>query len=341
MTNFGSTAYRSWSFRPLSLTVAISLAINGALPAALADTGKRAASATDANRFSNAVRRDAPRDAVDSLTPGRTFDVADDAAPAAAPPQNAPAASSPALSDKAAQENMFWDSAQRSNSAADYKAYLDAYPNGLYAPLAKNRIAALSAAPQPAPVQAMAPQAPPTIPSAFGPPPAPVAPEALKTEIGTVATEEALNMGPPQRMELQQRLSALGLYNGPIDGDLGPGVRAAIVEWQKRHDAAPTGEIGPLQLAVLRAESESAFQQMAMAPRPGPVYIAHPVYPVRRFVRPYEPAPNYAAPAVLGALGGLAIGLLGARLGGKFGGGGKGGGGKGGGGKGGGHEKRH
>ena len=108
MKNFSSAAYRSWSLRPLSLTVAISLAINGALPAALADTGKHDVSA--------------PSDAVDSLIPKQTFEVADDAAP----PQNAPA-----LSDKAAQENMFWESAQRSNSVADYKAYLDAFPTGL------------------------------------------------------------------------------------------------------------------------------------------------------------------------------------------------------------------
>jgi hypothetical protein len=339
MENLCNAAFRSRSFRPLSLTLAISLALNGALPAALADTGGHAPSATGDDRTTGAVS--GPRSA-GALTSAGTFDVADDATPAAAPPQSAPAAapSAPsALSDKAAQENMFWDSAQRSNSAADYKAYLDAYPNGLYAPLAKNRIAALNAAPPPAapppaPVQAMAPQVP-TVPSAFGPPPPPVTPEALKSEVGTVDTEQTLNMGPPARMELQQRLSAIGLYNGPIDGDLGPGVRAAIAEWQKRHNVAPTGEIGPLQLAVLREESEPAFQQMAAAPRPGPVYVAHPVYyPAHRVVHAYQ-APSYAAPAVLGVLGGLAIGLLGAKLG------GKGGGGKGGGGKGGGHEKKH
>jgi peptidoglycan hydrolase-like protein with peptidoglycan-binding domain len=439
MNKLNSATFRSRLFRSVSLSVAVSLAANAVIPAALAGTVARI------DRYADALRN-AP-------LPEGSFKVADDAAPA---PQSSP----PVSSDKAAQENMFWESAQHSNTIADYKAYLDAFPNGLYAPLAKNRIAVLSAAPQqgspqanqmqPAPANVpssfgptppavspdalkgevgtvdtenslnmgpqqrmelqqrlsalglyngpingdlgpavrtaiaewqkhhsaaptgeigpiqlaalraeseepfqhlmssappmqppMAAQMPPAgPPSAFGPPPAPVSPEALKGEVGTVETENALNMGPPQRMELQQRLSALGLYNGPIDGDIGPGVRAAIAEWQKRHNVAPTGELGPLQLSALRVESEAPFLQLLAAPRPAPVVVApRPVYyaPVPHHVVHTEAQTNYAAP-VIGVLGGLALGLLGAKLGGKFG-GGKGGGGKGGG-KGGGHEKR-
>ncbi|MGA2794963.1 MAG: peptidoglycan-binding domain-containing protein [Roseiarcus sp.] len=249
---------------------------------------------------------------------------------AAQPPNGGPAPGAPPASggpaavanpDKAAQESKFWDSAERSNSAADYQAYLEAYPNGLYAQMARNRIASLNSGPQPGP--GPGPGQGPGAPSAFGPPLPPVSPEALKAEVGTVETEQALDIGPPGRMELQQRLSALGLYSGPIDGDLGPMARAAIAEWQKRHDVAPTGELGPLQLAALRIESEGAFQQF-LATRP---VVGPPVYaPVRRVYHPYQAAPsNNAAPAVLGVLGGLAIGILGAKLGGKFGGGGKGG----------------
>jgi hypothetical protein len=300
--------------RSLPIVLAMSLATNGVVPAALADTNRRATSANGVDQYSVAM-----------TMRNQTFDVADDSPPSPTQSQNPLTAQPPnapsGLSDKAAQENMFWESAQRSNSIADYKAYLDAYPNGLYAPLAKNRITAMTAAPQPATF------APATgAPSAFGPPPPTVSPEALKSEIGTVETEQSLNMGQPARMELQQRLSALGLYNGPIDGDLGPGMRSAIAEWQKRHNLASTGEIGPIQLAALRAESEAPYQQLLAAPRPAVMVAPRPVYsyPVRRVVHVYQGAPSYAAPAALGILSGLAIGILGAKLGGGGKGGGKG-----------------
>jgi len=308
MGNSCSSTLTSLSFRPLPLIVAMSLAINGALPAVASEQRYRIAD--DAMPAAPAPGPQAPQPAT----------------PSAAQPPGA----SPEVSDRAAQENMFWESAQRSNTPADYKAYLDAFPNGIYVPLAKNRIAAIGVAPVAAAPAAIAPPPPPGIPSAFGPSPATVTPEALKAEVGTVETEQALNIGPPQRMELQQRLAALSLYNGPIDGDLGPGVRSAIAEWQKRHSVASTGEIGPLERAVLRVESEANFQQMAVEP-PAPVG-PRPVYLAPRPVHVYHSAPSYAAPAALGILGGLAL-ILGSKLGGK-GGGGKGGGGKG-------HDKRH
>ncbi len=260
--------------------------------------------------------------------------------------QNSPAAqqqtssvTAPAPAGNASQESIFWASAEHSNTAADYKAYLDAFPNGLYAQMAKNRIAALSVSPPAAvPVQAAGPNqqetslwdsaqhsnlaedyqaylsaypngvyaqmaknriaalgegpvAPPSahsaMVSAFGPPPQAVAPDALKAEVGTMETEDSLGMGPPQRIELQQRLQALDLYTGPIDGNLGPGARGAIAEWQKRHGLAPTGDLGPLQLAALRLESEDAFQHMVVVPIvPAPVIVhrrvvvVHTVEPV-------------------------------------------------------------
>ncbi len=50
---------------------------------------------------------------------------------------------------KQAEENLLWESAQHSNLADDYQAYLDAYPNGIFAKMARNRVAALSNAPAP------------------------------------------------------------------------------------------------------------------------------------------------------------------------------------------------
>jgi Putative peptidoglycan binding domain len=204
----------------------------------------------------------------------RPFRVADDAAPSATPAANPPAlpplAPAPSLSDKVSQENMFWNSAQKSNTAADYKAYLDAFPNGVYAPLAKNRITALSTPTDAGPPSPAAPnQSPPSAPPANAPQqaegappngepaagPSAVSPDALKGEIGTIETEQALNLNHRDAMVVQQRLMESGLYGGPIDGDFGPGTRSAIAQWQQSHGAQPTGALGPLQLATLQAES--------------------------------------------------------------------------------------
>ena len=52
-----------------------------------------------------------------------------------------PAAS--AAPDRQSQEDLLWELAQHSNLRGDYQAYLDAFPNGFFAPMAKNRIASL------------------------------------------------------------------------------------------------------------------------------------------------------------------------------------------------------
>ena len=84
------------------------------------------------------------------------------AAPVAAPapppaPVAAPAGPDPAL----LTELAFWDAIKASSLAADYQAYLETYPKGRFAALARARANALKvAAAKPAPVVAPAPQRP-------------------------------------------------------------------------------------------------------------------------------------------------------------------------------------
>jgi uncharacterized caspase-like protein len=76
-------------------------------------------------------------------------------------------------------ELAFWDSIKQSTSAADYGAYLEAFPAGRFAPLARARLAAANAteaAPRPAPAaapEAVAPAAPRAAPASAAPPPLP------------------------------------------------------------------------------------------------------------------------------------------------------------------------
>lgn len=55
------------------------------------------------------------------------------------------AAPAPAsASESRAEDRVFWESVKDSNNPAELQAYLDQFPNGLYAPLARNRLAGAS-----------------------------------------------------------------------------------------------------------------------------------------------------------------------------------------------------
>jgi Putative peptidoglycan binding domain len=52
---------------------------------------------------------------------------------------------------------------------------------------------------------------------------------------------------------LQQRLKALGFFNGVIDGDFGPLTKAAVIAMQKKSNLTADGIVGPRSWAVLQA----------------------------------------------------------------------------------------
>jgi hypothetical protein len=56
-------------------------------------------------------------------------------------------ATTPLLRAQTREETSLWESIKDSKDAEDYKAYLDKYPEGVYAPLAKRRVAQLEAHP--------------------------------------------------------------------------------------------------------------------------------------------------------------------------------------------------
>ena len=183
-----------------------------------------------------------------------------------------------------AQEDFVWDSAQRSNLPGDYQAYLDAYPAGVFAAMARNRIASLT------------PPSPPRAGPAVNVAPAP--------EVGSEETEQALALDLAARKEIQQRLALMGLGGGVADGDFGDQTRNAIRLWQERHTFTPSGRLGPLQLAALKAESDLPYRSFLAAPPkapPSPPVIAKPAHPavktIARLPRPARPAREVAAPA--------------------------------------------
>ena len=140
-----------------------------------------------------------------------------------------------------------WEVAERGNSAADYQAYLDAFPSGQFATFARNRLASLEAAkPAASPVAV----------------PAGVTDEALKKEIGTAQTETAMKLSAKDRRELQVRLRASGFQPGKLAANFGPSQRKALQEWQKARGIPVTGFLTAMQATALRAQSEEAYQRV-------------------------------------------------------------------------------
>lgn len=102
------------------------------------------------------------------------------------PPE--PAQPQPATPSLALGEELFWQSIQSSTDPEDFHAYLERYPDGAFAPLARNRLNVLSPAPQtdlaalPPPMETpAATTAPPTeeMPATTPAPPPPPEPEPV------------------------------------------------------------------------------------------------------------------------------------------------------------------
>jgi tetratricopeptide (TPR) repeat protein len=97
-----------------------------------------------------------------------------------AAPASPPAAST-AGEDPRLVEIDRWNAIKNTHNIQDYYAYLDDYPNGEFAELAKMRIEQMTAAAAPAPTLLLAPPAPPAEPAAKAEPaPAPAEPPAAE-----------------------------------------------------------------------------------------------------------------------------------------------------------------
>lgn len=190
-----------------------------------------------------------------------------------------PSRSSPAQ-ERLAQETRLWDSAERSNLVGDYQAYLDAYPSGTFARMAKNRIASLGGEKATSPI---------------ADPPVDFNSDALKAEVGTQQSETSLALTPEKRKDVQQRLRALDHDPGKTSGDFTQKTRDAILAWQNSHALQATGWLGPLQYAALLAESEAPMRRDLAGKTTEPRPEAAPR--TRKMVAsPAHAAPRQAAP---------------------------------------------
>jgi len=155
-------------------------------------------------------------------------------------------------------EMEIWRSAERGGLKADYESYLRKYPDGLFADLAKNRIAALSK-------DATAP-ATATPPTSGGGTPANQpyqAPQPFAAGPSPADAEAALGMTRDDRAAIQSLLSMQGYDTRGVDGVFGAGSRAAIREWQSDEGFAPTGYLDMEQIEQLVSGAEPGMQNWA------------------------------------------------------------------------------
>ena len=190
-----------------------------------------------------------------------------------------------------AVELAFWDAIKTSDSIADYRAYLTAYPEGRFVILAETRVAALEtrvarleaeqtrleeearqraaeeerrraeeaarrAAEEEARRQAEAERA------------AQLAALPKQPEVDPAERAElALGLNRNDRKELQAALTALGFETNGVDGFFGPGTRNAIASYQAAKGVKQTGFL----------TASLASQLSAEAPKPEPKPAPQPV----------------------------------------------------------------
>lgn len=129
-------------------------------------------------------------------------------------------------------EQALWAVADKSDRTEDFEEYLRRFPNGVYAPAARARLADVD----------------------------PVITPPTPAEI-----EAALSLSRDERRVIQSNLTLLGFDTRGVDGILGRGSRAAIAGWQDSQRFTATGYLTDPQISRLHDQSaaERAIQEAA------------------------------------------------------------------------------
>ena len=188
----------------------------------------------------------------------------DTAAPA---PEPQPSSLSARMEEtRLAAEAKFWALVEESGVPSDLEAYLEHYPDGVYAPLARIRLAQLRRgrpAQQTAASPADAATSDGTSVAAASSPPAPPTPAPAVPVPEDV--ESSLGLGRGARRMVQAGLSSLGYESGPADGLFGARTREAIRRYQGEKGFEATGYLRAEESQALVAVGEEAARAQAKA----------------------------------------------------------------------------
>lgn len=155
-------------------------------------------------------------------------------------------------------EQRLWDEASKRNTAPFYEAYLEQFPNGRFATVARLNIDALKdPKAQEREVAALdAAEANPgsAVRTSVG------ISDDMKKVLGTAETENAIGLDRQGRIDLQLRVEALGNELGRVDGNIGAKTRQAIGDWQEENGLPPTTFLTREQLAFLEIQTDPMME---------------------------------------------------------------------------------
>ncbi|RRH97432.1 hypothetical protein EH240_20960 [Mesorhizobium tamadayense] len=152
-------------------------------------------------------------------------------------------------------EQRLWDEASKKNTIPFYEAYLEQFPNGRFATVAKLNIDQLKdpkAGKQVAALDTDAANANlgSAVRTSVG------ITDEMKQTPGTELTEGAIGLDRKGRIDLQLRIEALGNELGQVDGNIGPKTRQAIGVWQGKNGLPQTTYLTREQLAFLVIQTD-------------------------------------------------------------------------------------
>ncbi|TIW57260.1 MAG: hypothetical protein E5V54_08940, partial [Mesorhizobium sp.] len=152
-------------------------------------------------------------------------------------------------------EQRLWDEASKKNAIPYYEAYLDQFPNGRFATVAKLNIDQLKDPATGKQVAALGADDASANPGSAVRTSVGITDEMRKTQ-GTELTESAIGLDRNSRIDLQLRIEALGNELGQVDGNIGPRTRQAIGVWQGKNSLPPTTYLTREQLALLVIQTD-------------------------------------------------------------------------------------
>jgi len=131
-------------------------------------------------------------------------------------------------------ELAYWRAAERSGKVEDYRAYLERYPDGMFADFARERLG-------------------------LGPDGRPIEEEPKVDP--RIQAERDLRLSRIRKRKIQEYLLALGFDPRGIDGLFGPGTRRALIGWQRENGVYNGGWLTAEQVALLTSQGEAALAE--------------------------------------------------------------------------------